>query len=253
MVKDIVKKIYRFVFFPILWGNRRFAFSAEWQGIFFNPFYFARKGLFCNIRELGKFLYGDVLDVGCGSKPYKSLIAAHSYVGLEYDTPENRTSKAADFFYDGTVFPFADSQFDCVFCSQVLEHVFNPFEFLPEINRVVKPGGKLLLTVPFVWDEHEQPYDFARYSSFGLRSMLERNGFEIITQRKSCNDVSMIFQLWNDYCYKKIMGQGNALRLLLVYCICTPSTLLGLLLSYILPSNNDLFLDNIVLAVKKEG
>ena len=57
-------------------------------------------------------------------------------------------------------------------CNQVLEHVFNPDDFVREIARVLKPGGALLLTVPFVWNEHEQPYDYARYSSFGLRAFL---------------------------------------------------------------------------------
>jgi SAM-dependent methyltransferase len=66
----------------------------------------------------------------------------------------------------------------------VLEHVFNPDDFLNEVNRVLKPSGKLLLTVPFVWDEHEQPYDYARYSSFGLRSLLEKHGFSIVKHEK---------------------------------------------------------------------
>ena len=59
-------------------------------------------------------------------------------------------------------------------CNQVLEHVFNPDEFLLKINRVLKNDGKLLLTVPFVWDEHEQPFDYARYSSFGLKALIEK-------------------------------------------------------------------------------
>src|SRR3546814_6951319 len=55
----------------------------------------------------------------------------------------------------------------------------------------------LLLTVPFVWDEHEQPYDYARYSTFGLKSLLERNGFNVLTQKKLLADSSILFQLIN--------------------------------------------------------
>ena len=54
------------------------------------------------------------------------------------------------------------------------------------------------MTVPFVWDEHEQPYDYARYSSFGLKHILNENGFEVIEQRKSNNGIEVIFQLLND-------------------------------------------------------
>ena len=55
----------------------------------------------------------------------------------------------------------------------------------------------LLLSCPFVWDEHEQPYDYARYSSFGIRHILEQNGFEILELRKSINDFSIFPQLVN--------------------------------------------------------
>ena len=100
------------------------------------------------------------------------------------------------------VFPFESEQFDSVLCNQVLEHVFNPDFFISEISRVLKPSGKLLLFVPFVWDEHEQPNDYARYSSFALKFMLEKHGFRLISQIKTCADATIIFQLINAYLYK---------------------------------------------------
>ena len=81
-----------------------------------------------------------------------------------------------------------------VVANEVFEHVFNPLDFLGVIKRVLRPGGMLLMTVPFVWDEHEQPYDFARYSSFGIKSVLEKNGFEIIAQRKTVTNFGVIIQ-----------------------------------------------------------
>ncbi|RME57501.1 class I SAM-dependent methyltransferase, partial [Candidatus Parcubacteria bacterium] len=153
--------------------------------MFINPFYFARKGLAGHIADLADRVTGKTLDVGCGSKPYESLYASSEYIGLEYDTPENRASKEADFFYDGETFPFESASFDSVVANEVFEHVFNPDRFLDEVHRVLKSGGRLLMTMPFVWDEHEQPHDFARYSSFGIRYLLEKHGFEIVDQRKS--------------------------------------------------------------------
>ncbi|MBK8496718.1 MAG: methyltransferase domain-containing protein [Chitinophagaceae bacterium] len=81
--------------------------------------------------------------------------------------------------------PFDNDQFDAVFSSEVFEHIFNLEEILPEINRVLKPGGKLLFTCPFAWPEHEIPYDFARYSSFGIKAVVERQGFTVIEQYKT--------------------------------------------------------------------
>ena len=141
---------------------RRQMFFPSWLGIFVNPFYFARAGLRDAMREFASRLSGSLLDVGCGSKPYRSLFTVDAYIGLDIDSETSRQRGIADQLYDGNVFPFPDGAFDSVLCNQVLEHVFNPDAFLAEIARVLKPGGKLLLTVPFVWDYHEQPYGYSR-------------------------------------------------------------------------------------------
>jgi len=219
-------------------------------GIFTNPFYIARKGLRDGIAQSAASISGRTLDIGCGQKPYERLMASSAYVGLEIDSPENRIKKNADFFYDGTHFPFPDGEFDSALANQVFEHVFNPAVFLRETNRVLKPGGMLLMTVPFVWDEHEQPYDFARYSSFGLTSLLTGAGFEIVTITKSVNDFRVIFQLINDYIYKKTLTKNIVINQILVLLLMAPVTLLGLLVSSLLPKNDDLYLDNIILAKK---
>lgn len=201
-----------------------------------------------NIIALAPGVHGRILDVGCGSKPYRKYFDTVEYVGLEIG---DRQKPHADYYYDGKVFPFDDSTFDSVLTSQVLEHVFNPSEFLAEINRVLKDGGSLLLTVPFVWDEHEQPFDYARYSSFGLRYLLEEHGFEILDHRKSMDDVRVIFQMINTYIYKKTVTRSARINLLLTLLLMAPFNLLGEIAGRILPHNSDLYLDNIVLARKK--
>ena len=219
-------------------------------GMFINPFYFARKGLYEHISALATKITGNTLDVGCGQKPYEYLFGSSHYIGLEMDSPENRQNKKADFFYDGATFPFQDGEFDSVVANQVFEHVFNPDSFLGEIHRVMKDEGFLLLTVPFIWDEHEQPYDYARYSSFGLSSLLKKNGFSIIEQKKSVKDIRVVFQLLNDYIYKKTVTRNKYLNLLITFLYMAPFNILGELLSKILPQNEDLYLDNIILAKK---
>jgi SAM-dependent methyltransferase len=190
------------------------------------------------------------LDIGCGTKPYESISNVSEYIGLEIDNESNRNNNYADYFYDGQVMPFKDKEFDSVMSNQVLEHVFNPDEFLKEINRVTKINGIFLITVPFVWDEHEQPYDYARYSSFGLKHILHKNGFEIIEQIKSNNGLEVIFQLINAYLYKITVTNNLYKNLFFTIIFMAPFNILGLILSKLLPKNDDLYLDNIVLAKK---
>ena len=191
-------------------------FNPKILGLFINLFYFARKGLYQNVSKLITNLNGKLLDVGCGTKPYENICNVDEYIGLEIDDEGNRQHNYADVFYDGKTIPFEDKSFDSILSNQVFEHVFNPNQFLKEINRVTKVGGRFLITVPFVWDEHEQPYDYARYSSFGLKHILAENGFEIIEHRKSNNGIEVIFQLINDYLYKVIMTENAYFNLLIV-------------------------------------
>lgn len=219
-------------------------------GLFVNPFYFARKGLFYEVSTLSGHVAGRVLDVGCGHKPYEHLFRATEYVGLEIDTPENRARKRADAYYDGTTFPFESASFDSLVCNQVLEHVFEPDRFLREMARVLKPGGHLLLTVPFAWDEHEQPWDFARYSSFGLAAILRKGGFEILEHRKTMADIRTLFQLLNAYLYKVTVTGSAYVNLVSTLVLMAPFNVIGSVLAWITPGNPDLFLDNVVLARK---
>ena len=137
------------------------------------------------------------MDVGCGTKPYRGLFPTGTYGGIEV----NRLSRFGserhpDVYFDARNFPLLDGSFESVLCSQVLEHVFEPARFLAEIHRVMKPGGKLLLRVPFVWYEHEQPFDYGRYTSFGLEYLLAKAGFQQVSHHKTLANASIFVQLW---------------------------------------------------------
>lgn len=217
---------------------------------FLNPFYISRRELRLAVERHARFIKGRVLDVGCGSKPYSDLVVAEDYVGLEIDSKSSRERGIADAYYDGRTFPFEDGSFDCVICSQVLEHVFEPDQFLSEIRRVLRVNGYLLITVPFVWDEHEQPFDYARYSSFGLRDLLTKRGFVIERLEKLAGDVSVLFQLFNAYIFKSSQVFPRIVQLAITVLIMGPLNLLGLLLRHVTPSNPDLYLDLVVLATR---
>ena len=225
-------------------------FFPGFIGLFTNPFYFARKGLSMAMIKMSQNLSGNLIDIGCGVKPYKKIFNVDSYRGLDIDSPIARERGIADDFYDGKLFPYQNQVFDSALCNQVLEHVFNPNEFLQEINRVLKPGGRLLLTVPFVWDEHEQPYDFARYSSFGLLSLLENGGFVILQHEKLGADATILFQLTNAYLYKVTQSMPKLFRYGFIVTIMAFINIIGVVAGKILPANPDLFLDHVILAEK---
>lgn len=227
----------------------RSAFFPTLSGAFVNPFYIARRGLGEAIREYSTCLSGRLLDIGCGSKPYAHLFRVEEYVGLEIDSAKARAALVADHFYDGHRFPFESESFDAVLCNQVLEHVFNPAEFLTEIHRVLKRDGGIVLTVPFVWDEHEQPWDYARYSSFGLTALFEESGFTIERRTKINANISILFQLFNAYLYK-LLPNSPRVHLLVCATIMAPVSLIGQFLGRVLPANEDLYLDQIVFARK---
>lgn len=231
-------------------GYRRQLFFPGFLGIFSNPFFIARKGLADAIAEWAPQLQGKLLDVGCGTKPYRSLFRVETYVGLEVDGRDARLRGCADHYYDGTTFPFEQDSFDSILCNQVLEHVFNPDEFVEQLVGVLKPGGRLLLTVPFVWDEHEQPFDYARYSSFGLRALVERHGLTVRQQKKLGADASMLFQLANAYLFKISRRAPRSVRILLTVSVMALMNLAGILAGRLLPKNPDLYLDQIILAEK---
>lgn len=130
-------------------------------------------------RALGQFK-GEVLDVGCGHMPYKSLILsarsrATRCIGV--DLP-SQTYQQPDLLWDGKTIPLPDGSVDSAMLTEVLEHCPDAQAVLQEVHRVLRPGGFLFLTVPFIWPIHEVPYDEFRYTPYSLRRILEEVGFQ---------------------------------------------------------------------------
>jgi SAM-dependent methyltransferase len=133
------------------------------------------------IRSNHSHLYGRCLDVGCGDSPYQSLLLQAPFqisqlLGLDRLSDRCQHAPPDLVWSDGRI-PLPDASIDSALCTEVLEHCPNPSDVLQEVHRVLKPGGHLLITVPFLWPLHEVPYDWARYTPFALRQLLESAGF----------------------------------------------------------------------------
>lgn len=122
-----------------------------------------------------------VLDAGAGECVYKKYFAHCDYKAIDLAVGENRWNYGnLDYIAPLHQMPIEDNTFDVVLCTQVLEHLEWPRESVAEMYRVLKPGGLLVITVPMSQGEHQVPYDFFRYTSYGLSSLCKHAGFKNI-------------------------------------------------------------------------
>jgi SAM-dependent methyltransferase len=146
-----------------------------------------------DLREQLPTLTGRVVDAGCGLQPYRHLLGpgVTEYVGVDRKGPLT----APDVEGDVLALPLPDASFDAALSTQVLEHVTDPALALREIARVLRPGGRLVLTCPGTWPHHETPYDFFRYTRFGLEHLLRAAGLEVVEIREQGGVWATIGQL----------------------------------------------------------
>jgi SAM-dependent methyltransferase len=120
---------------------------------------------------------GAVLDLGAGTKPYAPLYELYFETCKSVDVPYSvHDLTGVDVMASADDLPFEGESFDCVICTEVLEHCAEPHEVMQEIARVLKPGGHVFLTTPFLRPLHEMPHDYYRYTPSGLRHRADRAG-----------------------------------------------------------------------------
>ena len=228
-------------------------FHPTFLSFFINNNFLIRKNLRKAIKKNEKYLTGSLLDFGCGTKPYEKILTkVDSYIGVDYKIEGREESqKKVDVFYDGKKIPFNDATFDSLLSTEVLEHVFNIDELLKEFNRVLKINGKAIITTPFMWEEHEMPYDFARYTTPALEYLYKKNGFEIIKNYKTGNQIEVIFQFGINY-FKNIIPNNIFKQLLLVPFIFL-FNFFGIFWSFVLPLDRTAYFNNVFILEKKKN
>lgn len=140
-----------------------------------DPLYVHLSDIRLFLEPYAKESFGRLLDYGCGGSPYRELFHAEKYIRADYvDCGDLDCLIPAD----GRL-ALPDNSCDAVLSTQVLEHVFSPRVYLAEALRVLRPGGKLILTTHGIWEDHGCPYDFRRWTYDGLCRELEESGFQV--------------------------------------------------------------------------
>lgn len=122
-----------------------------------------------------------LLDAGAGECAYKGLFRHCDYKAVDMAIGDSTWNyDHLDYKAPLDNLPIPDATFDAVLCTQVLEHLQKPLESVQEMYRVLKPGGRLFLTVPMSQDEHQTPYDYFRYTSYGLNYICTEAGFSVV-------------------------------------------------------------------------
>lgn len=200
-------------------------------------------------EALNKKLNQNWLDVGCGSTPYKKNFAEHSYTGIDIEREGfGQVEKLVDKFYDGLNIPFNDDRFDGVICTQVLGVCDDEQQIIKEIYRVLKNGAYFIVSTPFIYREVEKPYDYRRYTSYGIEKLLNQSNFEVVKNIKILSALETIGMLLSNY----ISNHTKPIFLRKVFNIilCFPIQIFFSILSQIFPDNKDLFCTSLVLAKK---
>lgn len=144
--------------------------------------FFARRSIVTALTKQLPLLEGRLLDIGCGKMPYKSLLLrppskVTEYIGLDLEHNPLYTEVQPDLTWNGEAIPLPDNSVDCAIATEFFEHCPSTEKAMEEIVRILKPGGILFFTVPFLWPLHDVPYDQYRYTPFSLERHLRNAGF----------------------------------------------------------------------------
>ncbi|MFQ5795736.1 MAG: class I SAM-dependent methyltransferase [Candidatus Bipolaricaulia bacterium] len=168
MYRKFLRRIYRFL--------GKIGITSKITGKNIEPF----------VKKYGN--NGKTLDIGCGRGPYSQYFP--NRVGIDIiKTP------AVDIVADAhDLRMFQDEEFDCILCTEVLEHLHTPQKAINEMQRVLKKNGGLILTTRFLFPLHNIPDDYYRFTKYGLKHLL--NNFEIIEMREEVNTLGTIAVLF---------------------------------------------------------
>ena len=192
----------------------------RWGFSITRPWWFTERVFKRYLKHAIPFINGRLLDVGCGCKPYENLFSCDEYIGVDLSSSSN-----PDIVGDiRDLRELGNESFDSVLSNQVLEHVDEVEKVISEMYRVLKYDGYVCITVPFIGRLHGMPHDYWRFSSSGIRYLLEKYNFSILQLEPMGGFVTTQLCLWHFFIYE-LCRQSMITRVLLLL----PTAIMNLL------------------------
>lgn len=146
-----------------------------------------------------RYVSGDLIDLGCGKAP---LLGAYrdrcsSVVLADWaNSPHENPLLNIVIDLNKPLDVLDSNAFDVVILSDVLEHICEPAALMMEISRILKPGGRLLMNVPFAYWIHEAPHDYYRYTRYALEMFARQSGLRVIELKPLGGWIEVMADLW---------------------------------------------------------
>ncbi len=220
-------------------------FTDRYSRTIIHPIFIKKRLTYRAIDEAKRYARGMLIDVGCGRMQYREELEplVKKYIGVDHPKLSKlyRSPRNPDVIANAENLPFADKTFDVALLLEVLEYVVTPATVLQEIGRVLKPKGFLILSSPFLYSIHDDPFDRARYTDRALVDLLTGASFRILKVEKLGGFLefwilSLLVFLWKRI--KDLLTQPMHFTSILLFpiliLIAVPLTLVGNSIVFIL-------------------
>lgn len=172
--------------------------SNRLKGTFFHPQWLSDRYHYISRQRLKEIQDRRIIDIGSGNSTHNALdIESNTLYKLDYPLTQLRYGSAPDIFGDACMLPLKSESMDVALLLEVIEHIPEYKQVLDEIHRVLKPGGTLYISVPFVYPIHDAPQDFQRFTLYGIKLQLKEHHFESVVSIQHGNSFITAIQMLN--------------------------------------------------------
>lgn len=204
-----------------------YEFNDSHSSIIFHPQFYLKEYSNSAIDLSVKYAKGVLLDIGCGRMPYKAKFSKKvtKYIGIDhpevsvlYESLYSGYEKP-DILADATKIPLKNSIADTIICMQVIEHFPDPDKALDEMKRLLKKGGNLIISTVQSYPLHNEPYDYRRFTKYGLMKIVEKHGLQVVRSKEEGNFFIQQSQNFNIYLMlilRRLVDRKNKIPVILL-------------------------------------